>query len=239
MAVGSITMNWNSMPKPAELAESRLIAAILEGHFAIGDNLPNERDLSTQLGVTRPTLREVLQRLARDGWLEINHGRPTRVRDYWQEGNLGVLGALARTPEHAPANFVPDLLRVRQLLAPAYTRLAVEREAAALADFLQPYLLLPDTAVALSQADWHLHHRLTVASGNPIFTLILNGFEGLYQVMGPLFFARPEARARSHFFYRQLLAATQTADADAAEQLAGQIMAESLAFWQAAVAQQG
>jgi GntR family transcriptional regulator, negative regulator for fad regulon and positive regulator of fabA len=228
-------MNWDVMPKPAELAESRLIAAILDGHFAIGDNLPNERELSAQLGVTRPTLREVLQRLARDGWLEINHGRPTRVRDYWQEGNLGVLGALARHPEHAPGDFVPNLLRVRQLLAPAYTRLAVEREAVAMVDFLQPYLILADSATTLSQADWRLHHRLTVASGNPIFTLILNGFEGLYQVMGPLFFAREEARARSHFFYRQLFAAAQAGDAGAAAQIAGQVMDESLVFWQAAV----
>jgi GntR family transcriptional regulator, negative regulator for fad regulon and positive regulator of fabA len=231
-------MNWENVPKAAEVAESRLIAAILNGHFAIGDNLPNERDLSAQLGVTRPTLREVLQRLARDGWLEINHGRPTRVRDYWQEGNLGVLGALARHPEHAPADFVPNLLRVRQLLAPAYTRLAVEREAAAVTDFLHAYLVLPDTAGALSQADWRLHHRLTVASGNPIFTLILNGFEGLYQVMGPLFFAQAEARARSHFFYRQLLAAAQAGNAAAAGQVAEQVMGESLDFWQAAVAWQ-
>jgi GntR family transcriptional regulator, negative regulator for fad regulon and positive regulator of fabA len=231
-------MNWDTVPKAAELAESRLIAAILDSRFAIGDNLPNERDLSAQLGVTRPTLREVLQRLARDGWLEINHGRPTRVRDYWQEGNLGVLGALARHPSHAPADFVPNLLRVRQLLAPAYTRLAVAREAAAMADFLQPYLALPDSAGALSRADWRLHHRLTVASGNPIFTLILNGFEGLYQVMGPLFFAHAEARARSHFFYRQLATAARNGDAVAAEQIAEQVMAESVAFWQTAVERQ-
>jgi GntR family transcriptional regulator, negative regulator for fad regulon and positive regulator of fabA len=231
-------MSWDAIPRPAELAESRLIKAILDGHFAIGDALPNERELAAQLGITRPTLREVLQRLARDGWLEISHGRPTRVRDYWQEGNLGVLGALARHPQHAPADFVPDLLRVRQLLAPAYTRLAIERKATAVADFLYPYLELPDTAAALSQADWRLHHRLTVASGNPIFTLILNGFEGLYQVMGPLFFARAEARARSHFFYRELRAAAQAQDAAAAQQVAEQVMADSLAFWQAAVAEQ-
>ena len=28
----------------------------------------------------RPTLREVLQRMSRDGWLEIRHGKATRVR---------------------------------------------------------------------------------------------------------------------------------------------------------------
>src|SRR3990170_7275190 len=87
-------MAWDPPLRPAELAETRLIAAILDGQFPINSTLPPERDLSTQLGVTRPTLREALQRLARDGWLEIRHGRPTRVRDYWHEGSLGVLGAM-------------------------------------------------------------------------------------------------------------------------------------------------
>ena len=33
-------MNWDTPPKPAELAESRLIEAILEGQFPIGSTLP-------------------------------------------------------------------------------------------------------------------------------------------------------------------------------------------------------
>ena len=103
-------------PKAAEAAESRLITAILDGHFPIGDKLPAERDLAAQLGVTRPTLREALQRMARDGWIDIHHGRSTRVRNFWLEGNLGVLGAIARHPHHAPADFVPNLLMVRQLI---------------------------------------------------------------------------------------------------------------------------
>jgi GntR family transcriptional regulator, negative regulator for fad regulon and positive regulator of fabA len=57
--------------------------------------------------VTRPTLRETLQRLERDGWVEIHQGKPTRVRDYWKEGSLGVLNTLARHPDHLPDNFIP------------------------------------------------------------------------------------------------------------------------------------
>ena len=67
-----------------------IIALIASGAYSQGQRLPAERELATQLGVTRPTLREVLQRLARDGWIEIRHGRSTRVRNYWQEGKLGV-----------------------------------------------------------------------------------------------------------------------------------------------------
>ncbi len=122
-------MNWTVPPKPAEITEERIIDAILEGHFPVSSNLPAERELAIQLGITRPTLREALQRLACDGWIEIRHGRPTRVRDYWHEGSLGVLGAIARRTQHIPEDFIPNLLQVRILLAPAYTRLAVERDA--------------------------------------------------------------------------------------------------------------
>jgi DNA-binding GntR family transcriptional regulator len=55
---------WTTAPKPADLAENRLLDAILDGSFPINSNLPPERDLATQLGVTRPTLREALQRLS-------------------------------------------------------------------------------------------------------------------------------------------------------------------------------
>jgi GntR family negative regulator for fad regulon and positive regulator of fabA len=231
-------MNWQTPAKPAELAESRLINAILEGHFPIGDNLPAERELAAQLGVTRPTLREALQRLARDGWIEIRHGRPTRVRNFWQEGNLGVLSVLARHPEHVPGDFIPNLLSVRRLMAPAYTRLAFERESAAVLALLQALVETPDTAEDFATADWRLHHQLTILSGNPIFTLILNGFEELYHIMGRLYFSFEDARKHSRTFYTHLLNAAQANDpaeaAAEAEKRTRQVMEESLDHWQTA-----
>ena len=89
-------MDWQPMQKPAEMAESRLLEAILSGNFPINSSLPGERELAEQIGVTRPTLREALQRLARDGWLDIQHGKPPRVRDFWREGGLAVLEVLAQ-----------------------------------------------------------------------------------------------------------------------------------------------
>ncbi|MBN2500083.1 MAG: GntR family transcriptional regulator, partial [Anaerolineales bacterium] len=137
-------MDWDAPLKPNELCEQRLIAAILDGHFPIDSALPGERDLAEQLGVTRPTLRETLQRLARDGWLDIQQGKPTRVRNYWEEGNLAVLDAIARFPQQQPADFVPNLLYIRQLMAPAYARLAVERNAECIQALLKEYIDLPE-----------------------------------------------------------------------------------------------
>ena len=115
-------MSFKAPVRPAEITESRLISAILKGHFPVDTTLPAEHELAALLGVTRSTLREALQRLARDGWIEIRHGLPTRVRNHWIEANLGVLGAIARHQNHTPPDFVPTLLAIQHLLAPAYAR---------------------------------------------------------------------------------------------------------------------
>jgi GntR family negative regulator for fad regulon and positive regulator of fabA len=224
-------MNWELPPRPAELIENRLINAIVDGEFPINSALPPERELAQKLGVTRPTLREALQRLARDGWIEIHHGRSTRVRDYWHEGNLAVLGTIARFQDHIPPDFVPNLLQVRELLAPTYARLAVKRSARNLAKFLEGYQVLMDTPDIFAKADWELHKYLTVESGNPIFTLILNGFKELYPRMGSVYFTPPKARARSRKFYADLLAAAQARDPDRAEAITREVMQDSITLW--------
>jgi GntR family negative regulator for fad regulon and positive regulator of fabA len=225
-------LNWSVPEKPAELTESRLVAAFLDGTFPVESNLPAERELALQLGVTRPTLREALQRLARDGWIEIRQGKPTRVRNYWQEGNLAVLAAIARRRQDLPTNFVPDLLSVRVLLAPAYARLAVERSPRCIISLLESAPTANKSPEEFSSFDWQVHHQLTICSGNPVFTLILNGFQDLYIEMGMFYFSIPETRSSSLGFYSGLLACAREGDAAAAQSLTTRIMQESLLFWQ-------
>jgi GntR family negative regulator for fad regulon and positive regulator of fabA len=224
-------MDWHPAPKPAELAETRLLAAILDGRFPVNSALPGERDLAGQLGVTRPTLREALQRLARDGWVEIQHGKPTRVRDYWHEGNLAVLATIAQAPARPAADFVGHLLEVRALLAPAYTRQALERASAEIADLLAGYELLADTPAAFARADWNLHRLLTRRAANPVFPLLLNSFESLSIAMGEPYFTLPECRQHSRTYYRALLRLARSGAAARAETLTRGVMQESLALW--------
>ncbi|UCG25346.1 MAG: fatty acid metabolism transcriptional regulator FadR [Chloroflexota bacterium] len=224
-------MNWQAPPKPAEVAESRLITAILSGHFPIGQSLPSERELAGQLGVTRPTLREALQRMARDGWIDIQQGRPTRVQDFWREGNLGVLSGIARFPEHAPEEFVPNLLTIRLLMAPTYFRLAVENDLQPVEALLRQIGNVDESPASFAQADWRLHHRLTVLSGNPIFTLILNGFKQLYSQMALVYFELADARIHSRRFYGELLQATTDQQYMLVEELTRQVMSDSCELW--------
>jgi len=224
-------MNWQPPEKPSELAESRLIEAILTNRFPPESNLPPERELAALLGVTRPTLREALQRLARDGWIEIRQGHPTRVRDYLREGQLAVLISIAAHPDLMPADFVPNLLEARISLAPAYTAQAIRRAPQQVAELLASMVSIPDTPEAFTDADWKLHRELSILSANPVYTLILNGFARLYWIMGLRYFDQPAARRASLAFYLALLEATRRRDADLGEEITRQVMIQSIDFW--------
>jgi GntR family negative regulator for fad regulon and positive regulator of fabA len=225
-------MDWQPLQKPAEIAESRLLEAILSGHFPVNSSLPGERDLADQIGVTRPTLREALQRLARDGWLDIQHGKTTRVRDYWREGGLAVLARLAQTPAGESPDFVTYLLEFRVLVAPAYAREAIEVAAGEVAALLEGYSNLEDDPSAFAKADWDLHIRLTQLTPNPIFRFLFNGFHNLSITIGGQYFAFSECRRHSRRFYLELLNCARSGAAFDAETLTRRVMEESLALWQ-------
>lgn len=223
---------WNTPQRPAEYAEESVIVAILNGDYPAGSSLPAERELALQLGVTRPTLREALQRLARDGWLTIHQGKSTVVNDIWREGGLNVLGDLVRY-QRMPEGFVRHLLEVRLAMAPAYTAAAVVNDPESMIAHLAAAGGLEDDAATFARYDWQLHHRLTLASGNPIYALILNGFATFYEAVAVTYFSRAEARAVSREFYTDLLEAFKKGDAASAEAISRRVMAESIALWQA------
>ncbi len=225
-------MNEHTAPqKPAEYAEDALVTAMLDGTYPPGTALPAERELASQLGVTRPTVREALQRLSRDGWLIIRQGKSTQVNDFWRDGGLNVLSVLVRHQSQLPADFIPNLLAVRLDLAPSYARAAVRHNPAAVLGYLEGWTALPDTAAAFAAFDWGLHRTLTIAASNPIYTLILNGFAGFYEQMARQYFASAATRAASGRFYAALHAAAQASDADAAAAITRQVIEASVEFW--------
>ncbi len=226
--------DWQKRPqRPVDHAEESLITAILDGDYAPGESLPGERELALALGVTRPTLRAALARLERDGWLTIQQGKATRVNDFWREGGLNILTGMARHGEHVPRGFITNLLAVRSVMAPAYIGSAVERDAAAVAALAAAGERLPDEAGAFAAFDWRLHHELTMHGGNPVYTLILNGFSGFYKQVALRYFSRPQARAVSRDFYGRLAAAAAAGDRAGAERLAREVMEESIRQWRA------
>lgn len=224
--------NWSAPQRPNAYAEHSLISAILDGTFPPGSTLPGERTLAAELGVTRPTLREALQRLSRDGWLTVQQGKATVINNFWQDGGLNVLNALVEHGDHLPPNFVTQLLEVRLNLAPAYTRAAVVNAANEVSDLVEGYRQLSDNAESYARFDWNLHRNLTLSSGNPIYTLIMNGFGNFYEELARLYFTGDEERRRSRKFYADLAEAAAAKDGDRAEKISRTAMLESITLWQ-------
>lgn len=109
---------------PAGFAEKYIIESIWNGRFPPSSILPAERELSELIGVTRTTLREVLQRLARDGWLTIQHGKPTKVNQFMETSGLHILDTLMTLDAENATSIVEDLLAARTNISPIFMRYA-------------------------------------------------------------------------------------------------------------------
>lgn len=186
---------------PAAYAEQYIIDNIWQEVYPPGTKLPGERDLAQRIGVTRPTLREALQRLARDGWVTIQHGKPTVVNDFWKTGGLNLLLTLSRRQGATTVNLLKQSMEIHQVLGPEFTVRAVEHDPERVVKLLGQAEKIEESAEAYSAFDWEYNHTLSVATGNPIFTLILNGLQSVYQLISNHYFSFADTRrmAKQHW----------------------------------------
>lgn len=212
--------------------EDELIGRILSGQWAIGSEIPLERDLAAELNVGLSTLREAIKGLERDGWLDVDRGRPTRVTDFWRNGTVAVLSALAERVDLVSDDLVIHLLELRAALTPTITGQAVATKAPRVVALLAKADTLPDRAVDYARFDWRLQKGLAQLSGNPVYPLLFNSFDRIYPRLAERYFTRPANRRSSAAYYTGLLQAAMAGDAARAEALCGRMMADSIRIWQ-------
>jgi GntR family negative regulator for fad regulon and positive regulator of fabA len=216
--------------RPAQYAEHNLLTSILNGTYLPGETLPSERELAKQMGVTRPTLRETLKRLASEGWMTIRQGKATVMNDYWREGGLGLLSSMSKYGEFLPVGFITNLLEIRVILFPAMGRLAAQNAPGALLDYLKGVEQLADKAEAFAEYDWGLQVLMARKSNNPVFPLIVNDFASIFSTMAIRYFSRQKARDVSRAYYLELLVAIPQ-DGEDVERAVRDVMEKSLALW--------
>jgi GntR family transcriptional regulator, negative regulator for fad regulon and positive regulator of fabA len=225
--------------RPAESAEDQILVGILNGRYQAGTSLPSERELAVELKVTRPTLREVLQRLARDGWLEIHHGKPTIVRNYLEDGNLTILSTLAERVDTFPADMVPQILQTRLLLAPAYTRLAITKAPGEVEGLLKSISEGSDDPDMLAKLDFQMQKILARLSGNSILLAFVNNLEVLLIKTMKLFYQNEEARKQARVYFRMIYKAARAGEPDAAEAVTRRVMRDYVQLWENSQTQGG
>lgn len=115
--------NRLQVPRISDAVASTLERRILEGSLKPGDRLPPERELATELGVSRPSLREAIQKLASRGMVQSRQGGGTYVTaaleksflDPWQD----MMGSYPNLRE--------DMLEFRRMLEGQAAEWAAER----------------------------------------------------------------------------------------------------------------
>lgn len=70
-----------AVPRLSDAISSELEQRILEGSLRSGDRMPGERELAAELGVSRSSLREAIQKLVSRGLLVSRQGEGTFVTD--------------------------------------------------------------------------------------------------------------------------------------------------------------
>lgn len=149
---------------------------ISDGRWVVGDRIPSEAELTTTLGVSRPSVREAVRALVQLGLLETRQGDGTYVvaTDPTQV-------ALRRAIHSADSR---EVIRVRRALdALAAGEAAQFRTAAQLAE-LAEHLRARGAAVeagdsaAFTDADVAYHLGIASASGNQLLADIYASFDG-------------------------------------------------------------
>jgi len=225
-----MTIKTNSLIRPTQYVEHILLTSILDGTYPPGAALPNERTLAVQIGVTRPTLRETLQRLSGEGWITIRHGKQTVINDYWQNGGLRLLSTMAEYGEYLPDGFITHLLEVRCTLLPIIARLSVEKSSEAILNYLSRANDLDNKAKAFAAYDWKLQLLMAEHSRNPVYTLILNDFTSIFKAMAFHYFSLPKARNISRTYYTDLSNAIEKGG-KGVEQIVRKTMEKSIEIW--------
>ena len=121
-------MEGTSIPVRRSRARTQAVAnrirqQILSGAWADGRLLPSERDMASQFGIARNTLRRIIRQLEAEGLVESQPGRGSVVR-------LSPLGDQMSRADIAPAAThasQAELLEMRALLEPLVAGLAASR----------------------------------------------------------------------------------------------------------------
>ncbi|MFI7527661.1 FadR/GntR family transcriptional regulator [Nocardia salmonicida] len=122
-------MAWTPVVKRSVSGDvfEQIAAEVLGGELAAGSTLPSERQLAEALGVSRPAVREALQRLAAAGLVAVRQGEATTVLDYRRSAGLEVLPRLLLRGNSIDPAVARSILEARLHNGPKIAELAAAR----------------------------------------------------------------------------------------------------------------
>jgi DNA-binding FadR family transcriptional regulator len=197
----------------------QLLGEVVGGELAAGDALPSERRLAEVLGVSRPAVREALQRLSQAGLVEVRHGGSTTVRDFRTSAGLDLLPRLLVRDGNFDPAVGRSILQARQAVAPAVAGLAAQQSGSGLREPLGAAVASLERA-ADSESRQHaalaFWDAVVDGADSIVFRLLFNSLRLAYEpalaALGPVM----EAEVDNVEGYRALADAIVSGDHDTA-----------------------
>src|SRR6478735_6155665 len=166
----------------------QLLGEVVDGELSAGDPLPSERRLAEVLGVSRPAVREALQRMAQTGLVEVRHGGATTVREFRRHAGLDLLPRLLVRRGELDPEVARSVLEARLAIGPAVAALAARRGGPVLAQSLTGVLDAlagsgegPAGDVARQVHALEFWDQVVDAADSLVFRLMFNSLRAAYE----------------------------------------------------------
>jgi DNA-binding FadR family transcriptional regulator len=154
----------------ADRLSTEMSQQIVDGQLLAGTVLASEKQLGSSYGMSRPHVRQALQRLAAAGLIATRHGLGSYVntKDCWNLFDPLLLEAFVASGNLAA--IAVELVELRKMVEVECTKLAAERitplELQELKKYLEQMDATLDDPAGIAQADIQFHNVIIAASRN-------------------------------------------------------------------------
>ncbi|MFN8088991.1 MAG: GntR family transcriptional regulator [Mycobacterium sp.] len=216
----------------------QILSDVLSGELQPGESLPSERRLAEVLGVSRPAIREALNRVAAAGLVEVRQGDATTVRDFRRHAGLDLLPRLMLRAGRVDLSVVRSILEARLHNGPKVAELAAQRRPAGLADRLAETIdKLQSDADPIGQQRYAMAFWDHVVDGadSIVFRLMFNTLRAAYEPALPALATMMAAEVTRTDAYRTVAHAIEAGDPAAARSAAHELLEPATAALLAAL----
>lgn len=187
--------------------------SIHKGTLKPGDQLPPERELAQQFGVSRTAVREAVKALHEKGLVEAYPGRGTFITDGTSYSMRQSLDRMVKVGQAEGSAFLAE---VRAILEPEIAALAATRADAEDVSSMREQVAVMDGACkdpdAFIEADLDFHLALAEAAANPIILSLIDSIVGLLREQRMGIFQVEGGPERGQHHHKRILKAIELRD---------------------------
>ena len=187
--------------------------SIHKGALKPGNQLPPERELAHQFGVSRTAVREAVKALREKGLVEAYPGRGTFVTDGTSHAIRQSLDRMIRIGQPEGSTYLAE---VREILEPEIAALAATRADAEDLTSMHEAVSIMDKAKrdsdAFIEADLDFHLALAEAAGNPLILTLIDSIVGLLREQRLRIFQVEGGPERGQYHHKKIMEAIERHD---------------------------